>query len=33
MNETVDYYQGYAFHYYGPCGQNLRHTNPERATR
>lgn len=34
MNETVDYYQGYAFHYYGPWWAKLYgQTNPARATR
>lgn len=34
MNETVDYYQAYAFHYYGPWWAKLYgHTDPERARR
>jgi hypothetical protein len=34
MNETVDYYQAYAFHYYGPWLARLYgHTDPERARR
>ncbi len=33
-NETVDYYQAYAFHYYGPWWAKLYgHTDPERARR
>src|SRR5437773_4960585 len=31
MNETVDYYQAYAFHYYGPWWSKLYgHTDPKR---
>lgn len=34
MNETVDYYQAYAFHYYGPWWAKLYgHTDPKRAQR
>jgi hypothetical protein len=34
MNETVDYYQAYAFHYYGPWWAKLYgHTDPKRAER
>lgn len=34
MNETVDYYQAYAFHYYGPWWAKLYgHTDPPRARR
>lgn len=34
MNETVDYYQAYAFHYYGPWWARLYgHTDPGRARR
>ena len=34
MNETVDYYQAYAFHYYGPWWAKLYgHTDSERARR
>jgi len=34
MNETVDYYQAYAFHYYGPWWSRLYgHTDRERAQR
>ena len=34
MNETVDYYQAYAFHYYGPWWAKLYgHTDPKRAKR
>jgi len=34
MNETVDYYQAYAFHYYGPWWARLYgHTDPQRAQR
>ena len=34
MNETVDYYQAYAFHYYGPWWAKLYgHTDPQRAQR
>ena len=34
MNETVDYYQAYAFHYYGPWWARLYgHTDPPRAER
>lgn len=34
MNETIDYYQGYAFHYYGPWWAKLYgQTDPERAKR
>ena len=34
MNETVDYYQAYAFHYYGPWWAKLYgHTDPKRARR
>ncbi len=34
MNETVDYYQAYAFHYYGPWWVKLYgHTDPKRAQR
>src|SRR6185503_10909958 len=34
MNETVDYYQAYAFHYYGPWWARLYgHTDPQRARR
>ena len=34
MNETVDYYQAYAFHYYGPWWARLYgHTDPKRAQR
>jgi sugar phosphate isomerase/epimerase len=34
MNETVDYYQAYAFHYYGPWWAKLYgYTDPKRARR
>jgi hypothetical protein len=34
MNETVDYYQAYAFHYYGPWWSKLYgHDDPARARR
>jgi hypothetical protein len=34
MNETVDYYQAYAFHYYGPWWAKLYgHADPKRAQR
>jgi len=34
MNETVDYYQAYAFHYYGPWWAKLYgHTDQKRAKR
>lgn len=34
MNETVDYYQAYAFHYYGPWWAKLYgHSDPGRASR
>jgi sugar phosphate isomerase/epimerase len=34
MNETVDYYQAYAFHYYGPWWAKLYgHSDPARARR
>ena len=34
MNETVDYYQAYAFHYYGPWWAKLYgHSDPDRARR
>lgn len=34
MNETVDYYEAYAFHYYGPWWAKLYgHTDPRRARR